>query len=113
MKDGQKLFLVKILHTLVWFFFNVIIFYMLYASVTGRIDVWFWICYSLVLVEGLVLLIFRLRCPLTLIARRYTEDDHDNFDIFLPEWLARHTKRIYTSLVALITVIAILRLIMQ
>lgn len=35
------------------------------------------------------------RCPLNPIAARYTEDRRDNFDIFLPEWLARHNKTIF------------------
>lgn len=31
MKSETKLFLIKVVHTLVWIFFNVVIFYMLYA----------------------------------------------------------------------------------
>jgi hypothetical protein len=30
-----------------------------------------------------------MRCPLTGIAARYTDDRRDNFDIYLPPWLAR------------------------
>jgi hypothetical protein len=36
-----------------------------------------------------------MRCPLTDLAARYTDDRRDNFDIYLPEWLARHNKRIF------------------
>jgi hypothetical protein len=34
--------------------------------------------------EGIVLLIFKMRCPLTVIAMRYSDSNKDNFDIFLP-----------------------------
>jgi polyferredoxin len=37
-------------------------------------------------------------CPLTPVAARYTNDRRANFDIYLPEWLARHTKRIFGTL---------------
>ncbi|MCB0632840.1 MAG: hypothetical protein KDD15_24045, partial [Lewinella sp.] len=48
--------------------------------------------------EGVVLLIFRMFCPLTLIARKYSDSTKDNFDIYLPNWLARHNKLIFTSI---------------
>lgn len=49
----------------------------------------------LILGECLVLALNRGRCPLTGIAARYTDDHADNFDIYLPLWLARHNKRIF------------------
>ncbi len=107
MNNFQKLTLVRIIHSLIWIFYNFVVFYMLYASIANKLDIWLVICYCFVLLEGFILLIFRLTCPLTLIARRYTNDQRSNFDIFLPEWLARHTKRIYTSIVMIIVVITI------
>ena len=41
---------------------------------------------------------FAWQCPLTAIAARYTSDRRDNFDIDLPEWLARENKRIFGGL---------------
>lgn len=51
-----------------------------------------------VLVEVLVLLINGWRCPLTGVAARYTDDRRDNFDIYLPLWLARYNKEIFGAL---------------
>ncbi len=110
MQKETKLILVKLLHTLVWLFFNVVIFYMLYAVISNKIDIWLWIGYGLVLLEGLVLLLFRFFCPLTLIARKYSDSTKDNFDIYLPNWLAKYTKLIYTSIMVLITIITAYRL---
>lgn len=98
MKTPLQLTLIKVLHTLIWLFFNVVIFYFLYAVITNQIDIWVWICIGLVAFEGLVLLIFKAMCPVTLLARRYSDSDKHNFDIYLPEWLAKHNKVIYTTL---------------
>lgn len=110
MKGETKLMLIKALHTLVWIFFNVVIFYMLYAVLDDKIDKWLWICFGLVILEGLTLLLFKFFCPLTIIARRYSDSTSDNFDIYLPNWLARYTKLIYTSIVGVILLILIYRL---
>jgi hypothetical protein len=55
---------------------------------------------ALVLVECGVLALNRGRCPLTDLASRYTEDRFDNFDIYLPLWLARYNKTIFGTLFA-------------
>lgn len=52
----------------------------------------------IVLLECLVLIFNQMRCPLTNIAARYTDDRQENFDIYLPLWLARHNKTIFGSL---------------
>lgn len=110
--NKEKLVVVKAIHTLIWIFYNCVIFYMLYAALFKKIDWLFWVCLGMVILEGLVLLFFRFTCPLTLIARRYTDDRKDNFDIYLPEWLARNTKRIYTLMMIVIVLITIFQMLM-
>lgn len=106
----MKLKAIKILHTLVWIFFNVVLFYMLYAVITNRIDYLVWIGIGLILLEGIVLLVFRNMCPLTVVARRYSDSSKENFDIYLPNWLAKNNKVIYTSIFFFIICILIYRL---
>ena len=53
---------------------------------------------GLIIGEGFVLLVFKMFCPLTLIARNYSNSQKDNFDIFLPNWIAKHNKLIFTSI---------------
>lgn len=96
-----KLQLIKLVHTLIWVFFNVVIFYLLYAVWVNQIDVWVWVCIGLIVGEGLVLMLFRYSCPLTVLARRYSNSERHNFDIYLPEWLAKYNKLIYTTLFVL------------
>lgn len=113
MSTQLKLTLVKSAHTVIWLFFNAIIFYSLYAVLTNRIDKLFWWCLALVAGEGLVLLIFRMQCPLTLVARKYSESNRDNFDIFLPNWLAKYNKLIYSIIMAAVVMILLYRLLVQ
>ncbi len=52
----------------------------------------------MIICEGAILLIFKWTCPLTVVARRYSDATENNFDIFLPEWLAKHNKTIFTTI---------------
>src|SRR4051812_14797349 len=99
MTNTSKLVVTKTVHTLVWIFFNIVIFYLLYAVILDRIDKWVWICISLIACEGGVLLIFKNICPITIVARKYSDSPKENFDIYLPNWLAKYNKQIYIGIV--------------
>jgi hypothetical protein len=90
-----------------------VIFYLLYAVLKNKIDILVWICVGLVCVEGLILAIFRLRCPLTIVAEKYSDSRKDNFDIYLPNWLAKYNKAIYTSIFVISLIILAFRLIIN
>src|SRR3954471_17166987 len=110
MTADLKLRLVKVVHTLIWLFFNVVIFYLLYAVLANKIDKWVWICISLIFLEGVILIAFKNFCPITLIARNFSNSQKDNFDIYLPNWLAKYNKQIYSAIVLIAIVILIYRL---
>jgi len=105
MNNETKLTLIKLIHTIIWLFFNVVIFYMLYAVLMNKLDTWLWIGYGLFLLEGITLLLFKFFCPLTVIARKYSDSTKENFDIYLPNWLAKHNKLIYTTILVIIIII--------
>lgn len=94
----KPLIIIKLVHTIIWVFYNIVVFYLLYAVIVNKIDVWVWICIGLVLLEALVLVFFKWFCPLTVIARKYSNSEKHNFDIYLPEWLAKYNKEIYTTI---------------
>lgn len=52
-----KLILIKLLLTAIWLFYVFTILYILYASIVDKIDFYFLVAVSLVLIEGAVLLI--------------------------------------------------------
>ena len=113
MKPEEKLFTIKLIHTIIWVFFVAVIFYVLYSGITNNVTVYTWMGIALVIGEGLTLLIFKMFCPLTLIARKYSNSKKDNFDIFLPNWLAKHNKLIFTSIYVVGVIIVIYRSLMN
>jgi hypothetical protein len=110
MNPQQKLLLLKLLHTIIWGFFVGVIFYIWYSGITNRINLFTWIAIGLIVGEGLVLLLFKMFCPITVLARKYSDSDKDNFDIFLPNWLARYNKIIFTSIYLIGVLIVLLRI---
>jgi hypothetical protein len=88
---------VKIVHTLAWAVFAGCIVALPVAAYLEEFQLAV-ILIAIVLVEVLVLLANRLRCPLTDVAARYTSDRRANFDIYLPLWIARYNKEIFGSL---------------
>jgi hypothetical protein len=91
---------IKLLHTVVWAFFAGCI---VAIPVAGAMHQFRWaaVLSGLVLVECAVLAANRGRCPLTDAAGRYTAERADNFDIYLPLWLARHNKTIFGTVFVL------------
>ena len=104
----QKLFRIKLLHTVVWAFFVACILSIPALALLDELGVAAILC-GVVLVEVLVLVANRWSCPLTPVAARYTDDRSANFDIFLPEALARHNKTIFGALYVGGLVIVVLR----
>ncbi len=109
MNKENKLITIKLLHTLIWAFFVAVIFYIVYSGVTDNITTYTWIGIALIIGEGLVLMLFKMSCPLTVVARNYSDSKKDNFDIFLPNWLAKHNKLIFTSIFVVGLIIVIYR----
>ncbi len=95
--DDRRLRAIKFLHTSVWagFVGCIVAIPVLAQQQRFRLAA---ILALIVLGEVVVLAINRWRCPLTPIAARYTEDRRANFDIYLPEWLARYNKAIFGPL---------------
>ena len=64
---------------------------------------------GVVSIEVIVLALNAGRCPLTAVAARYTDDRRDNFDIYLPEWLAHYNKPIFTVLLLIGLLVTLVR----
>src|SRR5262245_31926847 len=97
--DAAALRKIKLLHTAAWAFFAGCIVLLPFAAWRRRFDV----ALGLIMIvtgEVAILVWNRFKCPLTGVAARYTDDRRDNFDIYLPLWLARYNKHIFGSLFA-------------
>jgi len=103
MRARNKLIAIKLIHTIIWIFFNAVLLNIAYAVIVNRIDKFVWIGIGCIVVEFLVLLTFKMACPLTILARNYSDSTRDNFDIYIPNWLARYNKQIYTAFFIIVT----------
>lgn len=113
MNQSEKLLLIRFAHTFIWLFFVSVIFYIVYSGISNKINSYTWIAIGLVIGEGIVLLLFKMFCPLTILARKYSDSDKDNFDIFLPNWLARYNKIIFTTIYIIGLIIVLTRVLLN
>jgi len=90
---------IKLAHTVVWAFFVGCI-VAIPCFTAGAQFVLAALFAAIVAIEVAVLVLNRMRCPMTPVAARYTADRRPNFDIYLPEWLARYNKEIFGTLYA-------------
>ena len=97
---ARRLLAIRLVHTLAWALFAGAIIAIPVFTVAGRFAIAGWLS-LLVWGEIAVLALDYLRCPLTAVAARHTTDRAANFDIFLPEWLARWNKHIFGTLFAI------------
>jgi hypothetical protein len=93
----RRLSAIRVLHTAVWAVFTSCILAIPVLASQGRFGAAALLA-ALVLGEVVVLWLNRWSCPLTAVAARYTDDRRANFDIYLPEWLARYNKQIFGPL---------------
>jgi hypothetical protein len=95
----MSLHAIKLLHTFAWALFAGCIVALPIVAWQGRFGAAM-VLAGVVMIEVLILAFNRFRCPLTAVAARYTDDRRDNFDIYLPLWLASHNKVVFGTLYA-------------
>ena len=88
---------IKLLHTLVWAIMAGSILALPVTALLERFNAAI-ILTVIILAECGVLAFNEGRCPLTSFAAQFTTERADNFDIYLPNWLARHNKLIFGTL---------------
>jgi hypothetical protein len=99
---------IRLGHTVIWAFFVACILAipLFTASSHFRLAALFTV---IVACEVGVLVLNGMRCPLTGVAARYTDDRRANFDIYLPEWLARNNKQIFGTAYAFAVLFLLVR----
>jgi hypothetical protein len=96
-ETDYRLFAIKLLHTLVWAFMAGCILVLPVLAFVREFR-WALILTLVILFECGVLAMNQGRCPMTDWAARFTDDRASNFDIYLPNWLARYNKAIFGTL---------------
>jgi hypothetical protein len=74
MTDRTKLTLVRLVHNLVYVVMAGSVFAMLYAGITGARGPWLGVAILFAVAEAVVYAVNGMRCPLTLLARKYGAD---------------------------------------
>jgi hypothetical protein len=106
--DAAALRAVKLLHTVVWAVLAACVVAIIPVALLGDRRLAAALC-AVVTVEVLVLAFNRFHCPLTAVAARYTTERQDNFDIYLPLWLAKHNQHVFGALFVVGLVLTVLR----
>jgi hypothetical protein len=91
---------IKLLHTVVWALLAGCIFALPVLAFKRRFGSAVFLS-AIILVECGVVAFNKGRCPLTDLAARFTADRADNFDIYLPLWLARYNKVIFGAILVM------------
>jgi hypothetical protein len=88
MKFDHKslLFLIRLIHTIIWLSMIESVFYVLVSGITGMVRLLTWISIALIFLEGVVLLLSGWVCPLHKAAQKLTGMNEIN-DTFLPQWV--------------------------
>lgn len=84
----RSIFLIKAVHTAIFWILSACVLYALYSGVAGEITTWTWIAVGLLLVESVVLVASGWVCPLTLLAEREGAVRGSVADLYLPKWFA-------------------------
>ncbi|OGN99627.1 MAG: hypothetical protein A2Y90_01870 [Chloroflexi bacterium RBG_13_52_12] len=92
--NDKKVFAVKLVHSVIFFFMVACLCYILYCAIVRRYDWSLLFALGAVSVEGLVLLLNHGKCPFTDLARKYGDPNGSVTDLFLPMWCARHTFKV-------------------
>lgn len=81
---------IKTLHTLIFLVMSAAILYILYSGLTRTYNSWLVVALAAVILECIVFVVNKRRCPLTKWARYYGDASGNDWiaDIFLPAWFA-------------------------
>ena len=90
----NKLFFIKFIHSLIFWWQATCLGYLLYAGITRTFNVIILAAVGSILLNGLILLINKGRCPFTTLAESQGAERGSITDIFLPDWVARNIFRV-------------------
>ena len=90
----DKIFFIKLVHSLIFFLMVGCLAYILYSGITKTFNGVLLFALIAFLIEGITLIINRWRCPLTTLAEKYGAEKGTVTDIFLPAIISRNVFKI-------------------
>ena len=95
---NTKVFIIKLTHSLIFWFQVACIAYLLYAGIARDFNIYIFIPIAAILINGILLYFNNGRCPFTNLAERYGAKQGSLTDLFLPDIVARNIFRVFTPL---------------
>jgi len=101
MSHAQMLFLVRVVHTIIYLIMAASVVFILFSSIFGYFGPLLIVATILVGSEVAVFAASGMRCPLTGLAKKYGAEKGYVFDTFLPEILTKYTFRFFGLLLVI------------
>ena len=95
---NRRIFLVKLIHSFIFWFQVVCIAYLLYAAIFRVFSVFLLIPIISIAINGILLYFNNGRCPFTNLAEKYGAESGSVTDLFLPKFIADNIFRTFTPL---------------
>lgn len=108
MDQKRALFLIKLLHTVIFIIMSAGVFFILYCGIAGIKNWVLLISIVLILIEGFALFLNKFECPLTSLAKKYGFVHERYMDIFLPRWFTPFVVPVFTVLFLIGLILVIL-----
>ena len=93
---NRKVFIVKFVHSLIFWFQLACLIYILYAIIFRAFNFFLIIPIAAIVLNGIALLLNNGRCPFTNLAEKYGAEKGSVTDLFLPDCVARNIFRFCT-----------------
>ena len=98
MTNKKKVFIIKFVHSVVYFFMLACLCYVFYCAIARRYDWTLLITMGFIVIEGLVLMFNHCTCPFTQLAEKHGAASGSVSDLYVPLWCARNTFKIATTI---------------
>jgi hypothetical protein len=95
---NKKVFIIKFVHSILFWLMAFCLFYILYCANTGKYDWTLLTAVGIIIIEGLSLVLNRWRCPLTTLAEKYGAENGAITHLFMPAFFARYVFKFFTVL---------------
>ncbi|MFC1941639.1 hypothetical protein ACFLWU_00275 [Chloroflexota bacterium] len=90
----NKLFFIKLVHIVLFFFMVICLGYLLYCGVTRTFNWILILSVIAIIIEGIALLLNNWQCPLTTLAEKHGAESGAVSDLFLPGIITRNIFRV-------------------
>ena len=95
---NKKVFVIKFIHSILFWFMVFCLFYILYCAIISKYDWTLLLAVAIIFFDGLSIVLNHGRCPLTTLAEKYGAENGAVTNIFLTRWCVRYVFKFFTVL---------------